>query len=519
MIETGVKLKALLLAFFLLLAPTLAAQIATAPGDICAGGNIAVGGQQAVNNALYQCTTTGVTQKWYPQSLYLGGTAATCDADHAGLMRYGSNVGAAGGISFVQKTSTIEGPYSGASSASFATLPNAGDTIIVTFGGYLNGGVSSVSDNQGNVYNLVLQNQDIWIYAAYRIGAPSGAFTITVTPVGSGNYWIWGALDYAGISAVDQTGIATSSTTTNTVTTTGATTRTNELVVAAIKLDGNGTSWTTNVTHDPSYTEQFLQNAMTPTTVAFSAVTKLQAVTGTPSHQWTYTANPGGAYTTYAAMATFKSGFTPEICDGTSWRRLFQSSSGVTAPAGSGYFVLTDTAWSGNLGGLAGANSKCFTELTSTYTSWRGYSAANSNSQLTTDKIKAFLCDQDYCQKLIPLTTYSFAYANSATAGGATFTTGSTGDGPNDYNPWSAANFFSGTYDYWTNMASTSDLLWANTPAGNLYGTYQHCANWTDGTSGQTGAVASSAQSDARRWWAYTYGCNTPRRLICAVNP
>lgn len=510
---------AYLLIVLVLLAAPLRAQNATAPGDTCAGGNIAVGGQQANNNAIYQCTSTGATQKWYPQPLYLGGTAATCNASTAGLMRYGPNLGAARGISFVQKTSTIEGPFNGASSTSFATLPVAGNTIIVTVGGYISGGISSVTDNQGNLYTLVLQNSDVWIYAAYNIGTPSGTFTITITPVNSGNYWIWGALEYTGINAVDQTGTATSTTTSNTVTTTGATTRANELVVAALKLDGAGTSWTTNVTHDGSYTEQFLQNAMTPTTVAFSAVTKLQAATGTPSHQWTYTANPGGSYTTFAAMATFKSGFTPEVCDGTNWRRLFQSSTGVTAPTGSGYFVLSHSTWNGNLGGLVGANSKCFTELTSTYTSWRGYATANSNGQLTTDKIKAFLCDQDYCQKPLPLTTYSFAYANSATPGGATFTTDSTGAGPNDYNPWSAANFFSGTYDYWTNMASTSDLKWANTPAGNIYGSYRHCNNWSNGTNAASGDHGNSAQTTGLRWGAQTLGCDIARRLICLVNP
>lgn len=509
----------LLLILALLWALPLAAQNATAPGDTCAGGNIAAGGQQAVNNAIYQCTSTGATQKWYPQPLYLGGTAVACDAAHAGLMRYGNSVGNTGSISYVQKTASIEAPLSGNSSTSFATLPTGGNTIIVVIGGFLNGGLQNLTDNQGNSYTLVLQNTDVYIYAAYNIGTPSGTFTITVAPGGTGNYFNWGAMEYTGINGVDQIGTATSSSTSNTVTTTGATNNVNELIVAAIKLDGSGQSWTTNITHDGSYTEQFLRNYMDANNVAYSVVTKMQAASATPSHQWTYTANPGGSYTTYAAMATFKSGHTPEICDGSAWRTLFQGGSGVNAPAGSGYFVLSHSTWNGNLGGLVGADAKCLTELTSTYTNWRGYSTANSNGQLVASKVRAFLCDQSFCNNLLPLTSYYFAYANDGTAGGAFMTSDSNGIGPNDYNAWAAANYFSGSYDYWVNMAETNAKAWTGTPSGNIYGTYHHCSSWTDGTSGGTGDIGNSAQTDGRRWGTESLACDGAKRLICLVNP
>jgi hypothetical protein len=43
---------------------------------------------------------------------------------------------------------------------------------------------------------------------------------------------------------------------------------------------------------------------------------------------------------------------------------------------GTGYFVLTNSTWNGNLGGFSGANAKCLSELTGN-TNWKYYTAAN----------------------------------------------------------------------------------------------------------------------------------------------
>src|SRR5581483_1144590 len=75
---------------------------------------------------------------------------------------------------------------------------------------------------------------------------------------------------------------------------------------------------------------------------------------------------------------------TYQFCNGTSWIAYgggggCAGSGGYspTTPAGSGYFVMSKTRWTGNLGtGLAGADALCLTELT-TNTGWRGYAAAN----------------------------------------------------------------------------------------------------------------------------------------------
>lgn len=297
------RLCAPVFAALLLMPASVSAQNATVPGDTCAGGNIAVGSQQANNNAIYQCTSTGGSQKWYPQPLYLGTSSATCDASKEGLHRYNN-----------------------------------------------------------------------------------------------------GSIEFC-----------------------------------------NGYAWTSML---------LVQTAATP-----------------------------------------------------------------TAPSGSGYLVLSHTTWSGNLGGINGADSKCFTELTSTYTSWRGYATASSNGQLTTEKIHALLCDQNYCNNLMPLTSYAFAYANSGTPGGATFTTDSSGLGPNNSDQWSAASYFNGTYTYWTNMNYNSASQWSGTVAGNIYGSYHHCTSWTDGTAGQTGDVGDSSQTDAGRWYLNQSACNNTYRLLCFVNP
>ena len=78
-------------------------------------------------------------------------------------------------------------------------------------------------------------------------------------------------------------------------------------------------------------------------------------------------------------------------CNGSAWTKFepVQSTPVETAPAGSGYFVLSGGTYTGNLSDTSGLDSTCLTDLT-TNTGWQGYSTAHSNGQLISLKVFAF---------------------------------------------------------------------------------------------------------------------------------
>lgn len=214
-----------------------------------------------------------------------------------------------------------------------------------------------------------------------------------------------------------------------------------------------------------------------------------------------------------------------EFCNGTAWTAAaqVQGTAPPTAPAGSGYFVMSRGTWNGDLGNISGANAKCLSDLT-TNTSWLGYSTANSNGQLIASKVRALLCDSS-CNTFMPLTTYYFANANagSGSAGGASFTTDSSGNGPNESSNWSAANRFSGTYSYWSNYASGSNTIIAPSPQNEGDAS---CRGFTFSDVGGSSVIGQSGWSDDRRWNGFyatgaltTSTCNIQRNLVCIVNP
>ncbi len=202
-----------------------------------------------------------------------------------------------------------------------------------------------------------------------------------------------------------------------------------------------------------------------------------------------------------------------EFCDGASWQLLMQTQTSITAPAGSGYFVMSYGTWTGNLGGLAGADANCLTDLT-THTGWMGYATANANGQLVSSKVHAFLCTGGSCNNPVPLTRYYFADANNAGAGGASFTTDDSGLGPGDGNNWGAANYFSGTYQWWSGRDFTSGTQWTSSS------TAYYCGGWTNGTSGQHATYGNTPNTDERRWNILgANSCDLIRHVICFVDP
>jgi hypothetical protein len=221
---------------------------------------------------------------------------------------------------------------------------------------------------------------------------------------------------------------------------------------------------------------------------------------------------------------------TYQFCNGTNWLAygggascaLTSSGYNPTVPSGNGYFVLSKSAYNGNLGGRTGADATCLTELT-TNTGWMGYSTANANGQLVAAKVRAFICDAAICNNLMPLTTYYFANAANSSAGGASFTTDVNGLGPNDSADWAAANYFSGTYAYWTTRGSNSNTQWKNTTI--VTSNFACPTNWSTTAGGDTGAYGNSAFTTFSRWQVTSSGSTAPAacaltlNLICIVNP
>ena len=192
---------------------------------------------------------------------------------------------------------------------------------------------------------------------------------------------------------------------------------------------------------------------------------------------------------------------------------------GNETPVSPAYFVLTDSTWTGDLGGINGANAKCLTELT-TNTNWKGYTTANANGQLIASKVKAFVCNgssneagNGSCNDLMSNQTYSFAKVGDVNAGGASFTTDSSNRGPGDSSNWSGANYFSGTYSYWAGRATASASLWAGSE-------YYACKAFTSASGAHLGAPGISTSTTATRWYTGgSQGCSNSYRLICYVNP
>jgi hypothetical protein len=205
---------------------------------------------------------------------------------------------------------------------------------------------------------------------------------------------------------------------------------------------------------------------------------------------------------------------TYQFCGGTQWFSMRKPIPG--------YFVLTRTAHDGNLGSIGNnlnaPDAKCLADLTSN-TSWKGHPTAKKNGRLIAAKMHAFLCTEGICNNLIPLTTYYFANAGDSAAGGASFTTDTNGDGPNDSASWSWENHFKGDYVYWTGYRSPrDDSSWLDIPTG---GGYQCKATnpWDTGARDAKAVYGHSVSTDRGRWWAGNHTCNESHHLICYVDP
>lgn len=200
-----------------------------------------------------------------------------------------------------------------------------------------------------------------------------------------------------------------------------------------------------------------------------------------------------------------------EYCNGSTWvcPNSGAAAGGGGSGGGNGYFVMSNSTYSGNFGGLSGADSTCLTDLQTN--NWKGKADAGT---LTAARVKAFLCDSATCNNLEPDTFYLFAVSGDTSLGGSAFTTDSSGLGPNNPADWSDSAIFggSGTY-YWTNRSAGSSELWGSTPGANS------CSDWSDGTFSFQGLSGFTNNINSARWSSGPYNCSLVRPLICFVNP
>jgi len=197
-------------------------------------------------------------------------------------------------------------------------------------------------------------------------------------------------------------------------------------------------------------------------------------------------------------------------------RAYIPSSTPTPPPSSDGYFVLSSATYTGSMGGIAGANTSCYNEVTGN--DWLGKSSAGT---ITTARVKAFLCTTTACNNLQPNTVYKFASAATPSDGGASFTSDASGLGPGNADKWWQTTYL-GTAgsDIWSGRAAGgSTTTWPNTPyadtASNAF-----CTNWTSDNSSRGGVVATTNATGATRWSWATVPCNTlGRRLICIVDP
>ncbi len=174
------------------------------------------------------------------------------------------------------------------------------------------------------------------------------------------------------------------------------------------------------------------------------------------------------------------------------------------------YFVLTNGTWNGNLGGLDGANAKCLSDL-QTY-DWMGKSSAGP---LSSENVRAWLCDPFRCQNASAGKIYSLARSNSPSNGGAKMLIQTTGVGPADTDDWSSVERFGTNAQYWTNRWYLDSGNWTTVPRGTALS--NTCAGWLSSSS-LYNSIYGYGTGDANRFGNNTMNCNNSLRLVCLVN-
>lgn len=237
--------------------------------------------------------------------------------------------------------------------------------------------------------------------------------------------------------------------------------------------------------------------------------------------------SPAATETTMIYSSTYH---TYQFCNGTAWVPMnggttIYSAGGSTNPtftAANGYFVLTAGTYTGNLGGLSGANATCLTELTNN--NWNGKSAAQGFGILNATHVFAYLCDGSTCNTPTAGKKYYFANAADASAGGSYFTPDGNGSfgydtasycGTSDNVSYSALSTFNTLATYWTNRAVGCGMTSSNTP--NSTTSSSNCSGFSSTTGTAYAGISNS--SIASRYANSQVSCASSLKLVCMVNP
>lgn len=178
------------------------------------------------------------------------------------------------------------------------------------------------------------------------------------------------------------------------------------------------------------------------------------------------------------------------------------------APSTSGnFFVLTSsTNLKGDLNGLQGAHKICFDELNDN--NWKDKATVTLHG----GTVWAWLCDSNGCENLSADTTYTYARAGSATAGGNTFTTNGSGRGPGDTTQWSNSTRFGNSSSIWTGRNTGSSTLFPTTDNAD------NCNDWLDADASNDGRRGAPSATSSGRWSTGVIPCSNSARLVCFVD-
>lgn len=217
---------------------------------------------------------------------------------------------------------------------------------------------------------------------------------------------------------------------------------------------------------------------------------------------------------------------THEMCDGASWKRIIAAGGAGTPSmpqAGSGYFVITSQAWTGDLrtagagvDGFDGAHKLCLSDLQAN--DWMGKADANARGLISSTNVRAFLCPHSNgtCQNTLPNVTYYFAVSGDATKGGASFVSDNDSRGPANTQNWAGVNYFDGEKSFWTARRSdVSTTLWM---VSGVNDAGHSCQNWSSGAIAW-GVGGNTNRTNTERWTINNMHCGVARHLICMVHP